>query len=599
MVAEYRRWLVFEDEAGVAAGLADRLRALGAEVVIAAAGTQFLGIRGGRAVVDPARADDYRRLIAELRDGDRLPDAIVHAWTVTRTEGDLESGVLQARGFFSLLFLAQALGECGVSSPLRVAVLTSGAHDVTGGEALSPEKALVLGPARVMPAEYASVSCRTVDLVASEWQAASEPAIDRLLAEISGDGASSPLAIRRGRVWHQTLEPAPLDGAGSSPWRTGGVYLITGGFGGIGLTLAEHLARHAKARIVLVGRSALPDRATWAAHLAAHGDANRVSRQIRAVETIEGAGGEVLLVRADITDETQVRNAVAAARQRFGTIHGVVHAAGVAGGGLIQLKTVDAASRVLAPKVAGTRALASALARERLDFFVLCSSLASLTGGGGQVDYCAANAYLDAFAVANQAATGTATVAINWDAWRDVGMAVETELPGELARRRDMMLAQSISPAEGAEAFARIVAGSMLPQIVVSPAPRTGQQVSSTTAAADSTDAPAAESSSSASVHLRPSLSSAYVAPASDTEKRVAAVWEQMLGVSGIGVHDDFFELGGHSLLAVQIATRLREQLGIELRLQDFFEGSTVAQLSALVDRARPGAGAREEFEIV
>jgi phthiocerol/phenolphthiocerol synthesis type-I polyketide synthase E len=130
------------------------------------------------------------------------------------------------------------------------------------------------------------------------------------------------------------------------------------------------------------------------------------------------------VVAADVADEAAMRAAVHQARERFGPIQAAIHAAGVPGGGVIQLKTAEAAERVLAPKLQGTRALAAALAGEPLDILVLCSSTFGVTGGVGQVDYCAANSFLDAFA-RHHSARGTRTVAIGWGAWQEVGMAAE------------------------------------------------------------------------------------------------------------------------------------------------------------------------------
>lgn len=81
------------------------------------------------------------------------------------------------------------------------------------------------------------------------------------------------------------------------------------------------------------------------------------------------------------------------------------------------------------PKVEGTQVL-DILFRDRgLDFMVLCSSVSSVAAGIGQVDYCAANAFLDAYAHYRTAQNGSFTVSINWDAWQQVGMAAELALP--------------------------------------------------------------------------------------------------------------------------------------------------------------------------
>ncbi|HMJ13472.1 MAG TPA: SDR family NAD(P)-dependent oxidoreductase, partial [Polyangiaceae bacterium] len=205
--------------------------------------------------------------------------------------------------------------------------------------------------------------------------------------------------------------------------RERGVYLITGGLGGIGLVVAEHLARLTKARLVLLGRSPVPPREQWDAWLSSHASNEPTSHRIQKLRAIERLGGEVLTVSADVTDRVQMQGALATARERFGAIHGIVHSAGTIDDNLIAMKTLESAHGVLATKVRGALVLDELLKREPLDFFVLFSSVSSLLGLEGQVDYTAANAFLDAFA-RRKAASGTRAVAINWNAWQSVGMAM-------------------------------------------------------------------------------------------------------------------------------------------------------------------------------
>src|SRR6185369_12288137 len=125
------------------------------------------------------------------------------------------------------------------------------------------------------------------------------------------------------------------------------------------------------------------------------------------------------------TDRKRMQEVVAEIRDRFGVINGVVHAAGVESGGIIQLRTAPQAAAVLAPKVQGLRALESALQDVDLDFFMLCSSLTSILGSIGQVDYCAANLFMDSFARYDSLKTGRHTISVNWDAWQDIGLATK------------------------------------------------------------------------------------------------------------------------------------------------------------------------------
>jgi NAD(P)-dependent dehydrogenase (short-subunit alcohol dehydrogenase family) len=233
------------------------------------------------------------------------------------------------------------------------------------------------------------------------------------------------------------LAPAHLPGAPEDlpRLRDGGTYLVTGGLGGFGRTFAEMLAREHGARLVLLGRSELPPREEWDEILESGTD-SRTARKIESVRELEALGAEVMVEAADVTDPASLGDVVRRTRGRFGPIHGVIHAAGVPGGGMIQLKERDAAAAVLAPKVAGTYALEAALAGESLDFLLLCSSTIAVLGGFGQVDYCAANNFLDAYARSRAGANGggTYTVSVNWGAWKEVGMAVETALPAGAAQ---------------------------------------------------------------------------------------------------------------------------------------------------------------------
>ena len=267
----------------------------------------------------------------------------------------------------------------------------------------------------------------------------------------------------------------------STPWptgaaarlRQGGVYLITGGMGGVGLVLADYLAREFKAKLVLTGTAgAAAARAVGRPHGVARSAGARMPRRagFETVEALEAAGGEVLVGAADVIDEAAMRAVVDEACARFGRIDGVIHAAGVAGGGMIQLKTPEIADAVLAPKVTGTQVLERVLAGRQLDFLMLCSSLTGVLGGVGQVDYCGANAYLDAFAAHYTATTGNFGIAVNWNAWREVGMAVDTDVPvGLKDALKGAMLASGITNSEGVDAFRRILAQATDAQVALSP----------------------------------------------------------------------------------------------------------------------------------
>jgi NAD(P)-dependent dehydrogenase (short-subunit alcohol dehydrogenase family)/acyl carrier protein len=449
-------------------------------------------------------------------------------------------------------------------------VVTSDLHDIAGDEHLRPGGALVLGLCRVIPQEHPSLHCRSVDV---SLEADGPAAIAGwVLAEASAATPAAAVALRGGERWLHGYEPRRLERR-EPPLRKGGVYLITGGLGGIGLTIAEHLARELGARLVLTTRTAPSDRGAPDPRLAG-------------VRLLEELGAEVLVLGADASAPEDMTRVVDATLDRFGTLHGVVHAAGVPGDGLIQLRSADAARAVLAPKVQGTLVLEAVTARVALDFVLLCSSLGSILGGVGQADYASANAFLGAFARSRAVGRdGPRITALAWDVWQEVGMAVNTAVPRELEQVRRHNLRLGITCAEGVECFRRALA-SGAPELVVSTMDLRARLAAAAAAvpAAPAAPAAAAAPAPAAARYPRPDLTTPYVAPRGDTESAIAEVWAELLGVERVGVDDDFFELGGHSLLALQVISRLRETFLYEVSIEALMDEPSVARLARAVD---------------
>jgi acyl transferase domain-containing protein len=438
------RWLVFVDEGELGERVIARLAAEGRRVTAVRAGDGFRKAGERRYEIAPARREDYDALIKDLAAEGGLPDCVLHLWNVGPVTDDPDVlARVPERSFWSLFHLGQTLARNGVSQRLHLAVASSSMQRVAGEERLLAERALLLGPLKTLSQELPGLRCVSVDI---PWPA-DGAVVGRLIAEATAEPARPVVAYRAGSRWVQDYEAVRLEDSAREAvrLREGGVYLITGGLGGLGLTFAELLAREYRARLVLLGVSALPDRGTWGEWLATHGDGDRVSQRIRKIGELEALGAEVLAVSADVADAGQMRDTVGAAIAHFGELHGVIHAAGLAGGGVIQLRTPEAASRVLAPKVQGTRSLLAACAGQALDFVVFCSSTIAVAGGFGQIDYSAANNFLDALAADMALAGGPRAISINWGAWEEVGMAVVAGLtrgaaattPGQ-AKREDL-----------------------------------------------------------------------------------------------------------------------------------------------------------------
>jgi amino acid adenylation domain-containing protein len=603
--AQPSRWLVLQDERGFSAQVAEHL-ARGGEVFTVQSGQKFER-RGHRDyTINIERAEDYEALFADLKAHDRMPTAVLHAWSLDAPETVL-AGVEDSErtlrvGFQSLIFLARALGHHNTDGKVKIAALTDAMQRVTGEERIVPEKATVIGACRVIPQEYPNLDCRSIDVL---LPAANSRQAERIAAQVAAElvsGARDTLvAYRSNQRWTQAFEPVRLEAVSGarSLLRQEGVYLITGGTGGIGLTLAEHLAQTRRARLTLVGRAQLPSKDEWAQWLSAHAEDDEVSVKIRRIQALENLGAEVFAASADVSDEAQMRRVLQLTRERFGKLNGVIHAAGISPGGMIEMKTPEMLAGVLAPKVRGTRVLESLLKDEELDFLALFSSLDSVLGAFGQVDYCAANAFLDAFAYYNVHCNETPTLTINWDTWREAGMAFNAKSPlraeasetgavnqksaAKESEQVQRFFADAISSSEGIDAFERLMSHDLPPQVLVST-----RELSSVIRQAEAITQTqileeAAQLKQSRPAHERPSIQTTYVAPRNEFEARVAGVWQDVLGIEQVGINDNFFDLGGHSLIAVQLVSRLREHSRTDISVRIIFERPTVAALAEYI----------------
>ncbi|WP_435864730.1 SDR family NAD(P)-dependent oxidoreductase, partial [Streptomyces sparsogenes] len=280
------------------------------------------------------------------------------------------------------------------TAPVRVLLIHR--HDADGAR---PERAALGGFARTVRAENPLLALQVIG-VGQDVDEAGEAAA--LAAELAGDGRDVEVGYTgSGRqVPHAVQAPR----AEPAPVRADGVYVISGGAGGLGRLVAGRLLDRNAGRVVLLGRGAGP----------APGDLDE----------------RIAYRRVDVGDARAVAACLTAVREEFGPVNGVVHAAGVLRDGFALTKSADDLAAVLAPKAAGLRALLDATADDPLDFFVAFSSIAAHIGSAGQADYAYANAFLEAYAERHPGLT-----AIAWPLWAEGGMRQPPEVTAEIAAR--------------------------------------------------------------------------------------------------------------------------------------------------------------------
>jgi len=435
--AEPQKWLLFQDDTGLAARVGQRLRDAGHLVIMVKPGDAYARVDDHSYIIAPERGrDSYDQLIRDLASRDRMPTRIGHFWLVTADQshrpGSSYFHRTQEQGFYSLLFLSQALASEGSGAPLHINLFTAGAAQVRAEPLQWPEKSTVMGPARVIPREFPGTTCAVVDLALPEItrkrRNPEAPAIDRLSEQVLEDMLAPPAnaiaAIRGERRYEMSFKPYDLAVPTQTAQTRDGACLITGGFGGIGLTVADTLIKQGQRRIALLSRHALPERARWDEMLRNAAPNDATAQRIRALQQLEKVGGDVLVVQGDVSNIQEMRDAVATITARFGRIASVVHAAGVIHDAPILGKSLTEIEEVFTPKIHGTRVLDTLFPDGALDWMVLFSSSSTVTAPAGQVDYVAANEYLNAFARSRQGGK-TSVIAIDWGIWSGVGMAAD------------------------------------------------------------------------------------------------------------------------------------------------------------------------------
>lgn len=245
----------------------------------------------------------------------------------------------------------------------------------------------------------------------------------QMLAQELGQDAIQVRYDQQNRRYINTYAPlpAPIEATTTTRIKQAGVYLITGGMGGLGYLVAQYLAIHHQAKLVLSGRSSL------------------TNAQLKQIAALKQHGASVLYVQADISHSDDTQALVRQTKQHFGTINGIIHAAGITQDGFINQKTTEEMAAVLAPKVQGACYLHAATSKEPLDFFAVFSSVAAIFGNAGQNDYAYANCFLDEFAHEREQQRSHGhcsglTLSINWPFWEEGGMTLAPEYLQELER---------------------------------------------------------------------------------------------------------------------------------------------------------------------
>jgi len=562
--------LMFHHTRGIAPLLKKRLEETGHTVISVTPGQGFEKKGKNAYALNPGLRDDYHELLAEIRRLSSPPTLILHLWTLDsdnhgktfphRVTGDMELG------FYSLLYLARAVGMMAFKESFRLVHITGGMQAVTGQEELAPGKAAVLGPLKVIPQEFPNIRCRSIDIVPPPpGLARQHEAVRQLLQEITGDNLETIVALRGNKRWTRHFEEAD-PGQLETPLKEKGIYLVTGGLGKIGLQLAHYLARDFGARLVLTGRTAFPSRQQWDSWLEEKGEQDPVSLKIKKLLEVEKQAAGLITAAVDVSDFKQVQRLLRRVEKEWGPVNGVIHAAGVVrSDAFIPVRDTleEHCRRHFKPKIHGLMVLEKVLEGKELDFCWVMSSISAVLGGLGFAAYAAANSFMDTFVCKHNQTASTRWLSVDWD-------YLEAEQTWETFRKiLSLEDVQQVVVSSGGKLRERINRWIKLQSPADTEEGKAGQKKQQEVAAA---------------AWERPQLSTPYEAPRTSLQSRLTQLWQNFFKYSQIGIEDDFFELGGDSLKAITLISLIHKELNKEIPIAEFFKYATIRQQAAYLD---------------
>lgn len=572
--------VVFTDTKGYGAKIIEELSKTPAEVIEVSFGAHFEKTGHNKYTISGTE-NDYCKLFEALKV--KAFTKIVHLSSITELSEIKSPADLQYetnRGIYSLYRLTRALIRNRIKNDMDLVLVSDYAYPVTKSEArINPQNAAFLSMGKVIGKEHANLKFRCIDIDENT-------PVSAIMDEIKNTGQTSYGAYRDCVRYTEELTGLDIENVPSSKVdiKENGVYLITGGTGGLGLELAKYLADHGKVNLALINRTALPPVEAWDRILEKEQD-RKLCSQIMNIRAIEEKGSSVFCYTADVSKFDEIRDTINRIRQSHGRINGVIHAAGVAGNGFIARKEDEAFSKVLSPKIEGTWILDKLTEEDELDFFVMFSSVVSFMGLPGQGDYTAANTYLDSFA-AYRSLKGRKALTIDWTAWKETGMAVDHDA------NHDNYVFKPITTEQAIHAFREILNKDVQKAIV-------GELNDEALNIDEFREIPLRISSGIAARARNPVKPSAANKPTrknvilkgredrdySELERKLSVLWADNLGVEELSIYDNFYELGGDSIQATKLANDINKQMHISLDMSDIFEYLTINDLAEYLEK--------------
>jgi NADP-dependent 3-hydroxy acid dehydrogenase YdfG/acyl carrier protein len=645
--------LLFLDSLGLGARLCASLRESNRTCITVEAGSEFSVNAPDSYQLDVGNPYHYQRLMYCLADRQLRIEQLVHLWTYEEYKGEVSSleelDKAQDASLYSILFLVQALAESQEAEfPVRLSVVSSFSRGLVAEDPIAYEKSPMLGLLKTIPQEMPWLSCHHIDLPLGKVEVNAA----RVLLEMDQGRADAEVAYRDGERLVSRLRRVDLRQRRRQdlPFKHGGFYLLSGGLGGIGVEVSRYLLKNYGAKLLLIGRTPLVETAM---DPGVAEQSTEASLRLQTFQELKQLGGEVMYEAGDVCDPSALERALENAQSRWDCeLDGVIQLAGTFEAQTVLGETRENMARILKAKMSGTWALHQLIKQRSAEtVFISFSSVNGYFGGMAVGAYAAANSFLDSFVHYQRHAGLQHSYSYSWSLWDEVGMSRSYKLK-DLSKARGYY---AITPTQGMNSWlAGLHHGER--QLLVgldggnrhirqSAAGETCALQKATiyfTAKAEATaggpdsqwrmrdkfgrlvdceyvQVPEMPLNENGKVDREQLLglngkgngrpSNGEEVPRTDVERRLVRIWEDLLGVTSVGINDNFFELGGHSLLSTQLISRLRDSFKLQIPVRSLFESPTIVGLAERIETTlwamqdheaglRVTAGQREEGEL-
>lgn len=566
--------------------LVQELRECGRDVIEVKPGTEYRKIDSNTYIISGLE-EDYKKLIDDTKEKEL--SQIIHLFTVQEKQevtslNELEES--QKRGVFSLFYLYKAIHGSEIEKEIDVVLISKYVNKVTGEEEqINPENSSMFGLGKAVRKEHPNILCRCIDIDR-------HTDISQIIAGINSGENFHQIALRKGKRYIEVLTRVDSDTLHDEKTeiRDGGVYLITGGTGGIGIEVASFIASKNKVKLVLVSRSGMPDRTEWKEITDAGIDTKLISK-IRRINEIEASGSEVAIYSVDVSNMNEMRNMLDEVREKYGRIIGVIHGAGFVTNKALIDKDISEFEKVLSPKVKGTWILDVLTRQDNPEFFVLFSSIATIFDTINQGDYIAANSYMDSYSFYRRMKAGK-TLAIDWSTWRDAGFAAEQNF-GIDTLFKAISIPMALTGFENIlnKNISRVLIGEMnfeskiillLDKCRFTLSPEICGKLEECKKSMGK-GGKSLRKKSTGKVKLLGRDSEGYT----EIEKEIAQICKDTLGFEEIDINETFFELGADSISMKRIYQTVEKLYPGEIAVADLFEYPTIYKLAGCIAERR------------